>query len=180
MKTLIVYYSLTGNTRLICEALKKNMSADIQRLREQRQYNRISAYVTGLAAALSGSGRAILPLEEDVSAYDRIVIAAPVWAAHLAPPVVTFLRCYDLRNKPVYVLLTHTGETGQIVDIVKEEVTRSEGKLGGITMMQLTPELVEGLQKQNLALWLNTETGTVQVEQMTQNYPNMTKHNRRV
>jgi hypothetical protein len=56
---------------------------------------------------------------------------------------------------------------------------RSEGKLGGITMMQLTPELVEGLQKQKLALWLNTETGTVQVEQMAQKYPNMTQPNRR-
>lgn len=180
MKTLIVYYSLTGNTRRICESLKKNMSADLQQLCEQRRYNRISAYITGKIAALRGTGCPILPLEEDVAAYDRIVIASPIWEGHLAPPVVTFLQCYDLREKPVYVLLTHTGAPGEIDQIVRDQVRVSEGRLCGITKMQLTPELLSGLEEKKLALWLNTEIGKVQVERMTQGYPNTTTHNRRV
>lgn len=179
MKTLIVYYSLTGNTRMICEALKENMDADIERIREQKQYNRVSAYVTGFAAALGGAGRAIMPIKEDVAAYDRIVVAVPVWAAHLAPPMVTFLRCYDFRNKPIYAIIVHTGEPGNIEAVMRGEIDRTEGSLAGLTLMKLTPELVNGLQSRKLALWLNTETGSVQVEQMVQDYPNSSRRRRR-
>lgn len=156
---------------MICEALKENMAAEIERIHEQRQYNRVTAYVTGFAAALSGAGRAIMPLAEDVAAYDRIVIAVPVWAAHIAPPMVTFLRCYDLKDKPIYAIVTHTGETGNIEDVVKEEIERAEGVFAGLTLMKLSPELIDGLRKKDLALWLNTETGKVQIEQMVKGYP---------
>ncbi len=178
MKTLIIYFSLTGNTKRICNALQKNMDAELEALRPQRRYCALGARTLGVFAASHRMERPIYPLKEDVSAFDRIVLATPVWAGHLPPPVVTFLRCYDLRNKPVYLLLTHSGNPGQVQQIALEEVRHSEGILSGITLMEATPKLINGLEDQTLVLWLNTEEGKVRIEQMTRGYPNIARPNR--
>ena len=179
MKTLIVYFSLTGNTKRICSALQKNMDAEMEALLPQRRDGQLGARMFGVFAASRRMERLIYPLKEDVSAFDRIVLATPVWAGHLPPPVVTFLRCYDLRNKPVYLLLTHGGNPAKVEQVALEEIKHSEGILSGITLMGTTPKLMNGLEDQTLVLWLNTEEGRVQVEQMTRGYPNITRPNRR-
>ena len=179
MKTLIVYFSLTGSTRKICAALQKNMDAEMEALRPQRRYCTLGARALGTFAAARRMERPIFPLKEDVSAFDRIVLATPVWGGHLPPPVVTFLRCYDLRDKPVYLLLTHSGNPGQVEQVALEEVKHSEGILSGITLMETMPKLMNGLEDQALVLWLNTEEGKVRIEQMAKGYPNITRPNRR-
>ena len=47
MKTLVVYYSLTGNTRLIAEAAARELGAEIEELRELKRRAGIKGFVCG-------------------------------------------------------------------------------------------------------------------------------------
>lgn len=159
MKTLIIYYSHSGNTKVLCENLSMHVASDLARLRERRGYGRMTVYLTGLPAAMRGAGRAILPMEEDVSSYERIIVATPVWASHLAPPVVTFLRDYDLKGKEVYGLLSYASEIGNADSILKNEIEKAGGIVSGISAFQCTTETMHRIRDEKIHLIFDSDRG---------------------
>ena len=100
MKTLVVYYSLGGNTELVAENIKSIIGADLLELKPEKPYptGRISKFLAG-KAALAHDRPKLLPYKFDVDKYDRIVIGTPVWAGYPAPPINTFLAENDLSGK---------------------------------------------------------------------------------
>lgn len=94
MRTLVVYYSLSGNTRKVAETAARELGADIAQVKAPH----------GLYAARgAGFWRAIFhnllgrqPAIEVVGGgqpegYDLVVVLAPVWASHAAAPIRTYL-----------------------------------------------------------------------------------------
>jgi len=90
MKTLVIYYSFTGHSREIAQALAAGEAADIAEVRDTKPFGKAKAYSTGCLAAIRGKAWPILPLEVDPAAYDRLIICAPVWADN-PPPAVNAL-----------------------------------------------------------------------------------------
>lgn len=85
MKTLIVYYSYSGNTKKTAEALAESESADIEEIVSVKRPWKLKAYTAGIVAAIRGKAWPIQPLEKDLSEYERLVLLAPVWAGNPAP-----------------------------------------------------------------------------------------------
>ena len=105
MKTLIVYYSMSGNTAYAAERIAARIGADTLRLVPTKEYRN-----KGLKKFLQGGKSVLLaekpPLEEydvDLSRYGHIVFGFPVWAASFAPPLRTFIAAHrgKLRRKQV-------------------------------------------------------------------------------
>ena len=94
MKTLIVYYSLTGNTAYIAEKLAKGLGADALRLEAQKAYpdKGFKKFFWGGKSAVMGEKPALVPYTCDLSQYERVIIASPVWAGTFAPPLRTFIE----------------------------------------------------------------------------------------
>ena len=93
MKTLIVYYSLEGNTAYVADSIAKAIGADTLCLVPKKAYAS-----KGFRKFLWGGKSAVMaekpPLEEydvDLTAYDRIVFGFPVWAGNVTPPLRTFI-----------------------------------------------------------------------------------------
>jgi flavodoxin len=109
MKTLIVYYSFSGNTdhvaKLWAEKLKAKGEVTLQRLKPK---NEITGFGAQCRAAFTGQ-RARLEegINTDVSSYDLIIIGSPVWAFAPVPAVNTYLdKVNGLNGKKAAVLLT--------------------------------------------------------------------------
>ena len=109
MKTLIVYYSYSGNTdrvaKLWAEKLRAKGDVTLQRLKPK---NEITGFGAQCRAAFTGK-RA--QLEEgagfDVSPYDLVIIGSPVWAFAPVPAINTYLdKVNGLHGKKAAVLLT--------------------------------------------------------------------------
>lgn len=91
MRSLVVYYSLTGNTREVAARAVRHLDADIAEVRCPR-------YESGafrlLRAALDG-WRGRLPAIEVSGGrpkeYDFVLIMGPVWAGQVATPVRAYL-----------------------------------------------------------------------------------------
>jgi len=66
----------------------------------------------------------IEPLKKDVTVYNPIIIATPIWLGKLSSPARTFIKQSGLNGKEVYIVLTYNGSlTEEKENILKEGLT---------------------------------------------------------
>lgn len=94
MKTLIVYYSLEGSTKMIAEKLAGKMGADLLEIRSVKKYpdKGPAKFLVGGKDAAFNVCPEIEKFSTNVKQYDAIIIGTPVWDGTIAPPVRSFLR----------------------------------------------------------------------------------------
>jgi len=94
MKTLIVYYSMSGNTKFASREIARELDADVMEIKPQKAYpdKGVRKFLWGGKSAVMGDTPPLVPYEFDGAEYDRIVIASPVWASSFAPPIRTFIK----------------------------------------------------------------------------------------
>ena len=111
MKTLIVYYSLEGNTQWAAEQIAGRLGADTLRLVPKAAYpdKGFKKFLFGGKSAVMKEVPELEPYEADVSKYERIILATPVWAGTLAPPLRTFLQREDLSGRRFALVASSMG-----------------------------------------------------------------------
>jgi len=93
MKSLVVYYSNTGNTRHIADLISYGLSSDVAEIKEEKnRANEFSLYFLGSIEAILNLKSKIKPITKDYSKYDLVLIGSPVWAGHIPPAVRTFVE----------------------------------------------------------------------------------------
>lgn len=119
-KTLIVYYSRTGKTRLLCEVLHQHISSDILEVKplDDGRYRpgRIG-YYTAAFDSVFNRYIPIVPEEPDFSSYSSIIIVSPVWNWKLSAPIRTLI--HDNKNR-------FDGKKMIFITNANEEVTKYE------------------------------------------------------
>ncbi len=128
MKALVVYYSYSGNTKLVADAVAKALGADLEELKPAKPLNASGAgYVMwGLRQLVSQSKPPLLPLEHDLSAYDLVIIGTPVWSYTITPPVRTFLESVDLSGKQAALFCCHGGDPKNTLEHMKNALPGCE------------------------------------------------------
>ena len=101
MKTLIVYYTLEGNTHYAAKKIASQLDADVHRVKPVKTYPRkgFRKFLWGGKSAVMAETPELEPYTFDASAYDRIVFGFPVWAGNVTPPLRTFIKENDLSGK---------------------------------------------------------------------------------
>ena len=82
MKTLIVYYSLEGNTKEAAEKIAQALSCDTMQLLPVKDIPKkgLLKFLHGGSGATKGKGTDLQPYTANVRNYDAIIIGTPVWA----------------------------------------------------------------------------------------------------
>jgi hypothetical protein len=91
MRSLVVYYSLAGNTRSVAERAARELNADTAEVRAPRYES--GAFRILRAAFDSWRGRvpAIEVTGPRPDGYDLVFLMSPVWAGHAATPMRAYL-----------------------------------------------------------------------------------------
>ena len=113
MSTLIVYYSLSGNTRTVSTALAKQLGADIEEISCPRYTGGFWGFLKAAGDSWKGRLPAIRPLLLDPSRYGLVIVAGPIWAFHPSTPLRAFLQQYAGELRDVAFVLTHGGSAGE-------------------------------------------------------------------
>lgn len=94
MKTLIVYYTLEGNTEYAVEKIKGKAGADSLKLIPKKAYadKGFKKFFWGGKSAVSGDKPELEDYDINLSDYERIVFGFPVWAGTFTPPLRTFIE----------------------------------------------------------------------------------------
>lgn len=116
MDIAIVYYSYSGNThraaKVVEEVLKLQNNA-VRRLRIEAPSESNNFFVQALRG-LAKKKTEINPIETDLSAYDLIIFATPVWAREMVPAMRKFLeKAGGLSGKKAIVFVTYGSGFGK-------------------------------------------------------------------
>ena len=111
-KILIVYYSLTGNTQFIAEALRDSIEADILELKPIKELNPDSGtrFMWGGFQSTMKKKPKLMEFDINPLDYDLIILGTPVWAWNISPPMRSFLSKFDLTSKKVALWMSHAGD----------------------------------------------------------------------
>lgn len=91
-RVLIVYYSRSGFTRKIAEAVAGELDADIEEIRESKIQTSIFGYIAAALDIVLGRGANISETQYQPGYYDVVIIGTPVWASRPAPAIQTYVR----------------------------------------------------------------------------------------
>lgn len=122
MKTLVVYYSRTGNTRKVAEALAGKLGADIEELKEDINRRGFIGYLTAGRDGMLKRKTRINPLSNNPSDYDLVLVGGPIWGFNLAPPLRTFLSEFKgkLKQTAFFCTMGGSGDTRTFIEMEKE------------------------------------------------------------
>lgn len=95
MKTLITYYSRSGNTKIVADKIAEKLKADVEEIIDTKNRNGILGYIVGDFDAVFKKQTTIKKTKKDPSKYNLIIIGTPVWGGTMTPAV----RTYTTKNK---------------------------------------------------------------------------------
>jgi len=128
VKTLVVFYSLDGNTRSIAKTIQQKLDADIVELRLKKPINQKSflKYFLGGMQVVFRSRPQLLPMGKDPRDYQLIFIGTPVWAGNFVPAFSTFFSSVELKKKKIALFCCCAGQNGKTIDRLKKALPGNE------------------------------------------------------
>ena len=114
MKKLVVFYSLSGNTRAVARRIARALRADLLEIRTVKTYPDDYDVLLSLGEkeVKAGYMPQLEPLPIDANKYETILLGTPVWWSSFAPAVKKFLSLIKWKGKKVFPFATHGGDLG--------------------------------------------------------------------
>jgi flavodoxin len=115
-RILVVYFSLTGHTKQVAEAIAHAARADIEAIRDSagRDYSPPHLFWFAMEAMLHQ-----LPDIEasvhDPAAYDLVAIGTPNWAGTATPPAMAYINRHKGQFRQVALFCSEGGQGGEKV-----------------------------------------------------------------
>lgn len=111
VKTLVVYFSRSGNTRVIAGLIKRAHDADLFEIQPATPYP--EEYLATVKQATEERDRGIEPAlaakVPHLGDYDTLYLGFPIWGETAPPLIRSFLRAHDTSGKTVVPFVTHGG-----------------------------------------------------------------------
>lgn len=110
-KIIVVYFSHSGNTRVIANDIHNIAGGDIFEIKSVQTYPEdYDAVVAKAKQELNSGYKPVLKTKvENIAQYDMVFIGYPNWWGTFPAPVKTFLSEYDLAGKTIAPFCTNEG-----------------------------------------------------------------------
>lgn len=110
-KSLVLYYSWSGNTRKIAQLIARKTGADLRELQPENAYpQNYDDVLTQAKREIQGKWYpALRPLDTDWNIYETVYLGTPNWWSSIAPPVASFLNKVMPTEKRIAPFCTHGG-----------------------------------------------------------------------
>lgn len=141
-KTLILYYSRTGNTKAACEALQKELGCDIVEIKDMKNREGRWGYYTAAFGSIFGTHTKIDPAEFNLSPYATVIVGSPIWAGKPSAAIRTFIAENRFDGKRVIpVFTTNVILKESSMDRTRKMVLQSGGQVSDCLQIAVTEEI---------------------------------------
>lgn len=128
-RTLIVFYSYSGNTKKVAEQLKSLTNADIVELELETPYSTTESELREQLKKETADN--ILPTLKttvpNLNQYNVILLGSPIWGGTIARPVMSFLKNNNLSGKVIAPFATYGSKgLGNAVAAIQELAPNSK------------------------------------------------------
>lgn len=130
MKTLIIYYSSGGSTKIMARTLSMHLKADIIEIKDLKKRSGLANRFLSSIDAFRESKTEISPAKLDLSDYDLIYIGTPTWANNAAPAIITLIDRCNWAGKDVILFTTTSNSDGEsTLDRLEEKIGMRGGRV---------------------------------------------------
>ena len=173
-KVLVLYYSLTSNTKTVAQEIATRLDADIEEITLVEPYD--TAFQATIDRCKADREKGILPeikpLKSNVADYDWIFIGYPIWFGTYAPPIASLLDKIDLSGKFVVPFCTFGsgGLESSTKDLAEKQPNAKVMPGYGVraARMNAMPKELEHFLKRNSALMAALDTTNVAATEPTE------------
>jgi flavodoxin len=113
MKALVVFYSRTGATKQVAEALAESLSCDSEELIDTKKRSGPLGFVSAGRDAKAKKLTKLADIKRDPALYDLVVLGTPIWAGTLSSAMRTYIANDKSKFKRVAFFCTHGGSQSQ-------------------------------------------------------------------
>ncbi|MCQ2977213.1 MAG: flavodoxin [archaeon] len=128
MKTLIIYYSENGTTKLISETIAKSLSCYICEIKDLKKRNGIMNKLSSTIDAYRETKTKIYPSSLNLSEFDIIYFGTPTWVNNPTPAINTIIDNCNLVGKDI-VLFSVDSENEIALDKMESKVKARGGRV---------------------------------------------------
>lgn len=114
MRSIIIYYSYSGNTQKVAEILSGYLKqkGEVEFI-ELKGLDESAKFLSQAVRAFRRKRAKIQPVNFNLNNYDLICFGTPVWAFAAAPAMNTYLdKCFGLEGKEIILFTTYGSGTG--------------------------------------------------------------------
>lgn len=122
MKTLVVFYSRTGNTKKIGEMIAEGLGADIEEIRDTVNRSGIKGYMVSGRDAMKKKLTVLQPVSKNAADYDLTIIGTPIWGWSMSVPIRTYVTENKDKFKNVAFFCMMGGSGGEKAFSEMEEI----------------------------------------------------------
>ena len=151
-KNLVVYYSLTGNTKFIAESIIESIDADILELKPTKELKAEGSmkYMWGGAQAVMKKKPKLEEFDLNPLDYDLIFLGTPVWAWRYSPPIRSFISKFNLTGKNVALWMCCGGNGIKSMERFKDAL-KEANIVGDICFQEPLQQESEDIKKKSRA-----------------------------
>jgi flavodoxin len=153
MKTLVIYYTRTGNAKFVAETVAAELGADIEEVIDLKNRQGKLAFLPAGRDAMRGKETEIAQTKRTPTDYDLIIIGQPVWAGSPTPAIRTYVNKNDLSGRKVALFFSDSN-LGQAVEKTKALMPNSTF----VGELALSAKALENKEetKKKIVEWCNT------------------------
>lgn len=111
-RILVVYYSRTGNTKKVAEAVASACNADLEQISDVRQRRGLLDWFRSGREAWKGKPAEIGPTRLNPVDYELVVLGSPIWAGRVSSPMRRYLTDHAGKIPRVALFVTESGSGG--------------------------------------------------------------------
>lgn len=127
MKTIIIYFSENGNTRIVAKTLSEKLNTDLIEVKDLKKRDGFIGKVFSSIDAFRENKTEISPSKVNLDDYNLIYLGTPTWASNASPAIITLIDKCDLRGKDIVLFATMDGSGGRAAINRMEEKVQARG-----------------------------------------------------
>ena len=147
-KILVVFYSRSGTTRTIAEALAAALKCDAEEVVATQSRAGFLGIMRSLIEAMRHRPAQIAPAKLNASSYDLVIIGTPVWAWSVSSPIRAYLM-ENAKKLPQVAFFCTMGGRGDEATFTQMQALA--GKTPRAKVAFTTQDVVEGRFASRLA-----------------------------
>jgi flavodoxin len=110
---IVIFYSRTGNTRTVAQAISNSLDCDLQEILDLKDRSGIKGFIGGVVDTNKNALTDISPNSVDLTAYNPVLIGSPIWGNKFCPAMATFCKAADFKGKKVILFAVTSGRATQ-------------------------------------------------------------------
>jgi flavodoxin len=132
MRSLVVLYSRTGNSKFVAKKVASELGADTEEVVDLKNRRGLFGFIRAGYDATRGKVTKIEKTQKSPWDYDLKVVGTPVWNSRLTLAIRTYLKENDLSQKRVALFSTNEGRGSKKTLSMMKSLVPVEISLGNL------------------------------------------------